>query len=305
MSAYKVTIRIVRHAAAAAAAVLLAQGLAAEEVCVTVISDPVTFYFGVETEDPNHPVLIDIHHTDVAMPFVGGEWDLHVHQHPPGEGEVAPEDALLYANESARVVLDEVPPGYEFIGLTPGEPFWVLPQDPDPNVLFLGIASEDMEEGDVARVCVWNPGDPRGGADQPGAWLRLQLVEVDGPEGGEFSIWQTGDSGPVVFWSTFEGGLTDHDVFYGVAGGHSHINWALTRPGVYAVTLRAATLVRSNCPGDLDLNDAVDLADLAILLADWGCRRGLSFCRGDVDADGKTDLGDLALLLAGYGRECN
>ncbi len=286
-----------------AALALLPAGLTAGETCVTVISDPVTFYFGVETQDPDR-TLVDLYHTDLAMPYVDGEWDFHVHIEDL-ELELAPEEALLYVNENARLVLDEVPPGYEFIGFTPGQPFWVLPQNPDPLILYLGIASEDMEENDIQRLCIWNPGDPRGGADQPGTWLRLQLLEVNGPAEAELSTWQAEDGPPTVFWSTFEGGLTDRDVYYGLAGGHGHVNWAFTRPGLYAVTLQATTLVRSDCPGDLDLDGRVDLADLAILLADWGCERGLGFCRGDVDADGETDLSDLATLLAGFGRTCD
>jgi len=43
----------------------------------------------------------------------------------------------------------------------------------------------------------------------------------------------------------------------------------------------------------------VDLADLAILLASYGCTGGN--CPGDVDGDGDVDLEDLTLLLANYG----
>jgi outer membrane protein assembly factor BamB len=52
-------------------------------------------------------------------------------------------------------------------------------------------------------------------------------------------------------------------------------------------------------PGDLDGDGDVDMADLAILLADWGCTGG--DCPGDVDGDGDTDQADLAVLLANYG----
>jgi len=51
-------------------------------------------------------------------------------------------------------------------------------------------------------------------------------------------------------------------------------------------------------PGDLDGDGDVDLGDLAILLASYGCTSG--DCAGDVDGDGDTDLEDLALLLANY-----
>jgi hypothetical protein len=56
----------------------------------------------------------------------------------------------------------------------------------------------------------------------------------------------------------------------------------------------------SGIPGDLDGDGDVDQADLAILLADWGCTGG--DCAGDVDGDGDTDQADLAVLLANWGR---
>jgi choice-of-anchor B domain-containing protein len=56
------------------------------------------------------------------------------------------------------------------------------------------------------------------------------------------------------------------------------------------------------CPGDLDDSGVVDLNDLALLLADYGCTGG--GCTADLDGDGSTDLDDLALLLASFGSPC-
>jgi hypothetical protein len=61
-----------------------------------------------------------------------------------------------------------------------------------------------------------------------------------------------------------------------------------------------------DCPGDLDGDHDVDLADLARLLAAYGA------CQGDADYDAAADLdgnscvnlSDLAILLAGYGIIC-
>jgi len=58
-------------------------------------------------------------------------------------------------------------------------------------------------------------------------------------------------------------------------------------------------LVGTPCPGDLDGDRVVGLADLALLLASYGTDAG-----GDLDGDGDTDLTDLALLLAAYGTPC-
>jgi hypothetical protein len=52
-------------------------------------------------------------------------------------------------------------------------------------------------------------------------------------------------------------------------------------------------------PGDLNGDERVNLADLSILLADFGCTGG--GCSGDTDGDGDTDLTDLSRLLGNFG----
>ena len=54
------------------------------------------------------------------------------------------------------------------------------------------------------------------------------------------------------------------------------------------------------CVGDLDGDGDTDLADLGILLADFGCVPP-GPCPGDLDGDGDTDLADLGILLADFG----
>ena len=54
------------------------------------------------------------------------------------------------------------------------------------------------------------------------------------------------------------------------------------------------------CPGDLNGDGRTDLADLGILLADFGCTAP-GPCAGDLDGDGDTDLADLGILLADFG----
>ena len=57
----------------------------------------------------------------------------------------------------------------------------------------------------------------------------------------------------------------------------------------------------AGCPGDLNGDGFTDLADLGILLADFGCTTPPGPCVGDLDGDGDTDLADLGILLADFG----
>ncbi len=59
------------------------------------------------------------------------------------------------------------------------------------------------------------------------------------------------------------------------------------------------------CPGDLDGDDDLDIADLARLLAAYGVVSGATYADGDLDGDGDVDLSDLAILLGSYGATCD
>jgi hypothetical protein len=60
----------------------------------------------------------------------------------------------------------------------------------------------------------------------------------------------------------------------------------------------------AGCPGDLDGDRDIDLADLSALLANYGMTGGAEYEDGDLDGDGDVDLSDLSALLAVYGTTC-
>jgi hypothetical protein len=58
----------------------------------------------------------------------------------------------------------------------------------------------------------------------------------------------------------------------------------------------------ASCPGDVDADGVVGIADLAIQLGAFGGSGGPQ--DGDTNADGIVDLEDLAALLGAYGSTC-
>lgn len=294
----------------------------AEDNCAVISSSPQTFYFGVETPipDSNHPYTIDTYHTDIDVSFTKLGWVIQIfHDAPHGHSEdhdqeeaIAPEDALLYAGTHARITLDSIPPGFEFIGAEPGRTFWVLPQSTGGGALPLGIAAENADE---SSLCFWNPNDARG-ANTAEKWFEVKLIDVRGPTDGHFSIWQADSMNPpVVFMSTFDGGITDKDVYYISAASHVHMNWAFTRDGLYEVDFLVTTLYNCDAQLTADLmplgwgDCLVDFYDFAVFASHWpatDCGGEPDSCRGadlDEPADGCVGFSDLA-VLANQWLEC-
>lgn len=71
----------------------------------------------------------------------------------------------------------------------------------------------------------------------------------------------------------------------------------------FAQLMGLAVAASPSCPGDIDGDRDVDLSDLGVLLAAFGCT-GETPCAGDADGDGDTDLADLGIVLASFGAAC-
>jgi hypothetical protein len=108
-------------------------------------------------------------------------------------------------------------------------------------------------------------------------------------------------------WWTIDGG---GDMF--ATGGAFELSGTIGQPDANAVVMTggnfellggfwAVTAVTPpGCPGDLNGDGRTDLADLGILLGDFGCVPP-GPCVGDLNNDGRTDLADLGILLADFG----
>lgn len=73
-------------------------------------------------------------------------------------------------------------------------------------------------------------------------------------------------------------------------------------PSQWLVDMGAFEFQGHSCPGEVNGDGRVDLADLALLLAEFGQDGGL--LESDQDHDRDVDLTDLALVLANFGAAC-
>ena len=118
---------------------------------------------------------------------------------------------------------------------------------------------------------------------------------------------QPGDYRITLDWWTIDGGGE-----MWTSGGDFELSGTIGQPdagtmigGDFELTggFWAVGIAPPACPGGLDGDGDTDLADLGILLADFGCAAP-GPCVGDLDGDGDTDLADLGILLANFGEGC-
>ena len=130
------------------------------------------------------------------------------------EGVYATSEVLLRVDSrSATVVPND--PAFGFLG-HPGELFYQLPQHEEEGLLYLGIASDEVEAGVFA-----------------GDEVKFNLKSVEGP--GEVYLYSTDTFGkPTVMFNSVDG-ISESDTFVMKAGAHSHQSMAFSEAGVYRV----------------------------------------------------------------------
>jgi hypothetical protein len=67
---------------------------------------------------------------------------------------------------------------------------------------------------------------------------------------------------------------------------------------VFGMTVEPAA-----CPGDPNCDGLVNVADLGIVLSDWGVCPASESCRADLSNDGAVDSNDLTILLVHWRRQ--
>ena len=104
-------------------------------------------------------------------------------------------------------------------------------------------------------------------------------------------------------WNTVDGGgASSTGGVYELTGTIGQPDAGMLSGGIFTLKGGFWGGIPGPCFGDLNNDRKVDLADLAALLADYGCNTGN--CASDLTGDGNTDLGDLAAQLAVYGTIC-
>lgn len=165
-------------------------------------------------------------HTHVEIRLQSGRLALELYDFDAGAFDPATTPVLV--GPPARQVN---PPALTNL-LGPLPAVWILPQNEDPRLVFLGIGAES-----VPRTALL------------GGNLQLELRAVDGP--GDLVVYQTLPFGePKVLFSTRDG-LPDVLPLRAGPGTHLHCNWAFTVPGTYRVTFTArGTLAATGAPAD-------------------------------------------------------
>uniref|UniRef100_UPI001421283C FG-GAP-like repeat-containing protein n=1 Tax=Thalassoroseus pseudoceratinae TaxID=2713176 RepID=UPI001421283C len=176
-------------------------------------------------------------HADYHSVWDDGELTLAV-RGDDGVG-FASNEIAIYADTNA---IEERPDdtAYDFIGVDPGEPIYVLPSSQVPGVPFLGFSYGIIPDGLFASYV---PDDPRITSSTPRPYIRLEMADMRTDSGGEFSLWSTPSSGPRVYMTTSDG-ISSEDSLW--ISGHLHRNIAFTQPGIYEIDVFAS--------GYLDVN---------------------------------------------------
>jgi photosystem II stability/assembly factor-like uncharacterized protein len=212
---------------------------------------------------------------------------------------MAPSDPnRVYAATNDGNVLRSDDGGATFITLLTGNPGWPrttreLTVDPvSPDTVYLAVASFGVDQ-------------VRRSTDAGATWTALDGNLPDEPV--NVVAVDSRISPPVLFagsdtgvWRSIDDGVTWHR--YGTGLSTAAVVDLLVEPGrerlAAATQGRGAWVILGLIPGDLNADGRIELTDLGLVLADYGCSAS---CGADVDGDGDVDLSDLGLVLSNYG----
>jgi surface-anchored protein len=180
--------------------------------------------------------VLDMVHAHIEVNYANGAWSMDVLDET-NNVVYAPSDVLLYVNANTR---QTQPAGWKFIGAGDGNMDWQLPEEEDPTLLTIALSTEGTAPG---TFDIYRPNDPR--ISRAGEWMKFALRDLQGP--GDISAWQDDQQLPSSWWiSSFDGGRTLDPLVYIEPGGHMHLNWGFTAPGVYQATFEASAFINGH-----------------------------------------------------------
>lgn len=199
----------------------------------------------IDADQPiaNGRAVLQTGHVDIGPRYVGDKWSLLIHDDTTlgraGGRSVwrSPERTVLRVSDAAAIPVPD-DPAYEFLGVEPGKPAYVIPQTQDPEVVWVGWNTQDPSV--IRRI-------DRG--------ITLELEGVEGPgrlvvylQSGSFDI-------PKELWNS-DGGS---NAIWVDGNTHTHANWVFTEPGIYLVRAGASATLRdgSKVSGAANLRFAV------------------------------------------------
>jgi len=180
-------------------------------------------------EDHDHgggKVELGVGHSDVQVTYEDDKLGIHIHDQIE-DVEIAPDDLIILLPEAAEAA---VPANTDFAFLgSIGDPLWILPQNAIPNVLFLGIAADNLESGifldDTTRV---------------------ELVSIEGP--GHFFAYDTDAFGAPNVQINSADGITGDDRLTVAAGAHFHVDMTFNAEGDYKLTFVVKAALPDSAP---------------------------------------------------------
>lgn len=171
--------------------------------------------------DGGERVVLDRGHVDVAATVTDGTFSIRVKDDTVSPSEFRElDDVVFHVTPEAAVDIPDTP-AYDFTG-APGERAYVLPQQQAADLLWPGWSTEHLPAGYLA----------------PDEYMTFELTGVTGPEGSDFSLFQTGAFGspqPLLSTVTGAGSLEVRPQY-----AHAHGSWVFTDPGYYFLDVRYA-----------------------------------------------------------------
>ncbi len=184
-------------------------------------------------------------HGDIRVDYESGIWDLDINPDAL-DGPFEADEVLIVGGPDSQTTMPS-DPAFEFIGDEAGADIYILPQSSvPPTIPDLGLGASGIATGTFASYA---NEDSR--VDATGPWVEIQLVDMRGPTGGQFSLFSSGLTAPTVWMATSDG-ISDEDSVFIPAGSHNHFNWAFTEPGIYEIDVFASGFVDINDNGTFD-----------------------------------------------------